>query len=166
MVYQGERSKSTDNYFLGSFRISGIPPAPKGVPVIQVTFEIDNNGILTVTARIASTGKTEKLIVTNVCGRLSKQEIEKMIEDAEKFKLEDQEFKRKAEAYNELEDCIYHLKRKIKSTPNMPPKVQKNIRYTIDDTMEWLSDSKVATIDKIKRKKEHMEFITGLAFPD
>ncbi|CAH1432936.1 unnamed protein product [Lactuca virosa] len=101
-VYQGKRTRSTDNFFLGSFTISGIPPAPKRsyLSVVEHCFEIDADGILTVTAKIVSTGKTKSLTVTNLSGRLSKYEIEKMVKDAEKFKLEDQEFKRKAEAYN------------------------------------------------------------------
>ncbi|CAI9298753.1 unnamed protein product [Lactuca saligna] len=163
MVYQGERTKSTDNYLLGSFKISGIPPAPKGVAKIEDCFEIDENGILTVTSKIVSTGKTKSLTVTSLSGRLSKQEIEKMVKDAEKFKLEDQEYKRKAEAYNALEDCIYALKNKIKRN-DITPKVLKNIQYAIDDTMKWLSNVKGAAVDEIQSKKEYLEFISGLAF--
>nr|KAJ0193067.1 hypothetical protein LSAT_V11C800430410 [Lactuca sativa] len=163
MVYQGERTRSADNYLLGSFRISGIPPAPKGVGKVEDCFEIDDNGILTVTSKIVATGKTKSLTVTNLSGRLSKQEIEKMVKDAEKFKLEDQEYKRKAEAYNALEDCIYALKNKIKRN-DITPKVLKNIQYAIDDTMKWLSNVKGAAVDEIESKKEYLEFISGLAF--
>ncbi|CAH1432922.1 unnamed protein product [Lactuca virosa] len=165
IVYQGERSKSTDNYLLGSFTISGIPPAPKGVSVVEDCFEIDDNGNLTVTAKVLSTGKTEKLTVTNICGRLSKKEIDKMMEDAEKFKLEDQEYKRRAEAYNALEDCVYQVKKKIKSN-DMSPDHLKNIQYVVEDAMEWRSNSKVAAVHEIERKKEYLEFVSGLSFPD
>ncbi|CAI9298743.1 unnamed protein product [Lactuca saligna] len=163
MVYQGERTRSSDNFLFGSFTISGIPPAPKGVAVVEDCFEIDVNGILTVTSKVVSTGKTKSLTVTNLCGRLSKHEIEKMMKDAEKFKLEDQEFKRKAEAYNALEDCIYDLENKIK-IKDMPPKDLKSLCNAISDTKEWLSTGKVADVDEIERKKGILEFIARLAF--
>ncbi|KAL4572435.1 hypothetical protein LXL04_019212 [Taraxacum kok-saghyz] len=125
-VYQGERTKAADNYLLGSFIVSGIPPAPKGSSKVEDCFEIDENGILIVTSKVVSTGKTKSLTVTNLSGRLSKEEVEKMVKDAEKFKLEDQEYKRKAEAYNDLEDCLYALKNKIKSN-DMSPNIMKNM---------------------------------------
>ncbi|KAL7590608.1 hypothetical protein Lser_V15G39483 [Lactuca serriola] len=164
-VYQGERTRSTDNFLLGSFTISGIPPAPKGsyLSVVEHCFEIDADGILTVTAKIVSTGKTKSLTVTNLSGRLSKHEIEKMVKDAEKFKLEDQKFKRKAEACNSLEDYIYDLKNKIKRK-YMAPQDLKNVQNAIDDTEEWLSSGKVAVVDEIERRKEMLEFISRLAF--
>ncbi|KAL8264140.1 hypothetical protein R6Q59_022270 [Mikania micrantha] len=99
-VFQGERSKSTDNHLLGTFTISGIPPAPKGVSEVKESFELDANGILTVTAEVLSTGKTKKLVISNANGRLSKEEIEKMTKDAERYKLQDQEYKKKVEAFN------------------------------------------------------------------
>ncbi|KAL7587495.1 hypothetical protein Lser_V15G39496 [Lactuca serriola] len=162
-VFQGERTRSTDYYLLGSFIISGIPPAPKGVSVVEHCFEIDENGILTITAKIVSTGKTEKLSLMNLSGRLSNQEIEKMVKDAKKFKHEDNEFKRKAEAYNALDDIIYDLKKKIKRN-DMPPKDLKNVENAIDDTIEWLSTGKVAAVDEIERKKDYLDFISRLAF--
>lgn len=162
MVYQGERTRSTDNFLLGSFEISGIPPAPKGVAVLEDCFEIDVNGILTVTSKVVSTGKTKSLTVTNLSGRLSKRQIKKMVKAAEKFKLEDQEFKRKAEACNALEDYIYDLKNKIKRN-DIPPKDLKNVQHAIDDTEEWLSTGNVASVDEIERKKEILEFISRLA---
>ncbi|KAI3819116.1 hypothetical protein L1987_12940 [Smallanthus sonchifolius] len=113
-VFQGERSKSTDNHLLGEFSISGIPPAPKGVSEVTECFEVDANGILTVTAAENTTGKMKKLTIINANGRLSKEEIEKMVNDAKKYILEDQEFKTRADAYNALEDCLYNVKNKIK----------------------------------------------------
>ncbi|KAL4572442.1 hypothetical protein LXL04_019219 [Taraxacum kok-saghyz] len=166
-VYQGERSKSTDNYLLGSFTVSGIPPAPKGAARIDTCFEIDANGILTVTSKVVSTGKTKSLTVRNIRGRLSKKEIEKMVKDAEKFKCEDQAFKRKAEAYNALEDCIYRFKKKIKRNENdVPQKELKNMNCMIDDTKEWLSNNKVADVDEINHKKDQLETLIGIAFSD
>ncbi|KAJ0691511.1 putative Heat shock protein 70 family [Helianthus annuus] len=164
-VYQGERSRTTDNHFLGKFRISGIPPAPKGVAEVIERFEIDANGILTVTASIISTGKTEKLIISNVNGRLSKKEIEKMVSDAQEYKLEDQEFKKKAEAYNALEDCLYKVKNKIeeyntmKSTVNM-----KEVKKAIHETSKWLEDNKAAPFTVLQLQKVRLEFVCKSLF--
>ncbi|KAJ0449684.1 putative Heat shock protein 70 family [Helianthus annuus] len=164
-VYQGERSRTTDNHFLGKFRISGIPPAPKGVAEVIERFEIDANGILTVTASIISTGKTEKLIISNVNGRLSKKEIEKMVCDAKEYKLEDQEFKKKAEAYNALEDCLYKVKNKIeeyntmKSTVNM-----KEVKKAIHETSKWLEDNKAAPFAVLQLQKLRLEFVCKSLF--
>ncbi|CAI9298746.1 unnamed protein product [Lactuca saligna] len=115
-----------------------------------------------VTSKVVSTGKTKSLTVTNLSGRLSKRQIKKMVKAAEKFKLEDQEFKRKAEACNALEDYIYDLKNKIKRN-DIPPKDLKNVQNAIDDTEEWLSTGNVASVDEIERKKEILEFISRLA---
>ena len=166
-IYQGERTRATKNYLLGEFRISGIPLAPKGVTKVEETYEIDANGILTVTTKEVSTGRSKKLTVTNHSGRLSKQEIKKMINDAEKFKIEDQEYKRKVDAYNALEDCLYDLKKKMKAhdiITKLDPKALKNINYAIADTTEWLSNNKTATVDEVEAKKEYLEFVSGLAF--
>nr|GFA57954.1 putative heat shock protein 70 family [Tanacetum cinerariifolium] len=160
-VYQGERTRATENYLLGQFKFFGIPLAPKGVSKVKETYEIDANGILTVTSKEVSTGITKTLVVTNHSGRLSNQEIEKMINDAEKFKIEDQEYKRKMDAYNALEDCLYDLKNKIKVcdiSTKVDPKALKNINYAIADTTEWLSNNKAATVDEVEAKKEYLEF--------
>merc|ERR1711991_1111456 len=89
-VYEGERKMTKDNHLLGKFELSGIPPAPRGVPQIEVTFDIDANGILNVSAADKSTGKENKITITNDKGRLSKEEIERMVNDAEKFKADDE----------------------------------------------------------------------------
>ncbi|KAM0053836.1 putative Heat shock protein 70 family [Helianthus debilis subsp. tardiflorus] len=161
-VYQGERSKSTDNHLLGEFEISGIPPAPKGAPSSLKFFEIDANGILTVTAAIISTGKMEKLIISNESGRLSKEEIEKMVNDAEKYKHEDQEFKKKAEAHNALDDCIYNMMKKIEEH-----NVKKSVHHEIlqvmkkatDETTKWLEDNHAAPFAELHSKKVYLEFV-------
>ncbi|KAJ0453478.1 putative Heat shock protein 70 family [Helianthus annuus] len=161
-VYQGERSKSTDNHLLGEFEIFGIPPAPKGVSTVMKCFEIDANGILTVTASIVSTGKMEKLVISNECGRLSKEEIEKMVNDAEKYKHEDQEFKKKAEAHNALDDCIYNMKKKIEEH-NVKKSVHHEIlqvmKKAVDETAKWLEDNHAAPFAELHSKKVHLEFV-------
>ncbi|GJX03230.1 putative heat shock protein 70 family protein [Tanacetum coccineum] len=168
-VYQGERTRATENYLLGQFTISGIPLAPKGVSKVEETYEIDANGILTVTSKEVSTGRTKTLVVTNHSERLSNLEIGKMINDAEKFKIEDQEYKRKVDACNALEDCLYDLKNKIKVSDistKLAPKALKNINYAIADTTEWLSNNKTATVDEVETKKDYLEFVSGRAFPN
>merc|ERR1719452_337493 len=112
-VYEGERPMTKDNHMLGKFDITGIPPAPRGVPQIEVTFEIDANGIMIVSAEDKGTGNKEKITITNDNNRLSPEDIEKMINDAEKFAEEDAELKSKVEARNELESYAYSLKNQL-----------------------------------------------------
>ncbi|KAL7583159.1 hypothetical protein Lser_V15G42856 [Lactuca serriola] len=156
-VYQGERTRSTDNHLLGTFRISGIPPAPKGDAKLEYCFEIDANCILTVTAKILSTGKTEKLTITNANGRLCKEEIEKMMEDAVKYKQEDQEYRKRADAFNALEECIYNMKNKIKNMENC--KRLKKMKRGIADTTKWLEQNQAASVDELHRMKKQLESI-------
>merc|ERR1712125_161998 len=109
-VYEGERAMTKDNHLLGKFDLTGIPPAPRGVPKIEVTFDIDANGILNVNAEEKGTGKSEKITITNDKGRLSKEEIDKMVADAEKYKDEDDKVKSKIEKKNGLENYCFQMK--------------------------------------------------------
>merc|ERR1712141_423308 len=102
-VYEGERAMTKDNHLLGKFDLTGIPPAPRGVPQIEVTFEIDVNGILRVSAEDKGTGNKEKITINNDDKRLTKEEIDRMVQDAEKFATEDQKTKERVDARNELE---------------------------------------------------------------
>merc|ERR1712100_459958 len=111
-VFEGERAMTKDNNLLGKFHLDGIPPAPRGVPQISVTFDIDANGILNVSAEDETTGKTNKITITNDKGRLSKEEIERMVQDAEKYKAEDDSHKEQIEAKNSLENFSYSMKNK------------------------------------------------------
>ncbi|KAK1437157.1 hypothetical protein QVD17_02943 [Tagetes erecta] len=161
-VYQGERSRSTDNHFLGRFEISGIPPAPKGVSKIMECYEIDANGILTVNASVMSTGKMKKLVISNESGRLSKEEIEKMVNDAETYKLEDLAFEKKAKAYNDLEDCLYKMKYKIKEysiRTSVHPAILKEMEKAIAETAKWLEDNQGAPFAELHLKKVHLECV-------
>jgi len=106
-VYEGERQMTKDNHLLGKFNLEGIPPAPRGTPQIEVTFDIDANGILNVSACDKATGKAEKITITNDKGRLSKEEIEKLVADAEKFKAADDIVRKKVEAKNDLENYCF-----------------------------------------------------------
>merc|ERR1712226_1014240 len=112
-VFEGERSRTQDNNLLGKFDLSGIPPAPRGVPQIEVTFDLDANGILNVQAMDKSTNKSNKITITNDKGRLSKEEIEQMLADAEKYKAEDEAHAKKVQARNGLEGYAYSMKNTI-----------------------------------------------------
>jgi molecular chaperone DnaK (HSP70) len=112
-VYEGERAMTKDNNLLGKFELSGIPPAPRGVPQIEVTFDIDANGILNVSAQDKSTGKQNKITITNDKGRLSKEEIERMVQEAEKFKNEDEVQRERISAKNGLESYCFNMKQTV-----------------------------------------------------
>merc|ERR1712065_68508 len=109
-VFEGERSMTKDNNLLGKFHLDSIPPMPRGVPQIEVTFDIDANGILNVSAVEKSTGKENKITITNDKGRLSQEEIERMVEEAEKYKAEDDANRHRVEAKNQLENYCYSMK--------------------------------------------------------
>merc|ERR1719493_47015 len=109
-VYEGERAMTRDNHILGKFDLTNIPPAPRGVPQIEVTLDVDANGILNVSAVEKGTGKAEKITITNDKGRLSNEEIEKMVNDAERFKDEDDKQKDRIDSKNGLESYIFNLK--------------------------------------------------------
>jgi L1 cell adhesion molecule like protein len=113
-VFEGERSRTKDNNILGKFELTGIPPAPRGEPQIEVTFDIDANGILNVSANEKATGKSSKITITNDKGRLSKEDIERMVEEAEKYKNEDEKTRLNIEAKNSLENYTYNIKNTIK----------------------------------------------------
>merc|ERR1712087_774316 len=109
-VYEGERAMTKDNHILGKFDLTNIPPAPRGTPQIEDTFDVDANGILNVSAVEKGSGKSEKITITNDKGRLSKEEIEKMVNEAETFKDEDDKQKDRIASKNTLEPFIFNLK--------------------------------------------------------
>lgn len=112
-MYEGERKFTRDNNLLGKFDLTGIPPAPRGVPQIEVVFDMDANGILNVTATDKGGGKTNKITITNDKGRLSKEDIERMVSEAEKYKAEDEAQQKKVEAKNSLENYAYSMRNTI-----------------------------------------------------
>merc|ERR1712129_26321 len=109
-VLEGERSMTKDNHVLGKFELTGIPPAPRGVPQIEVSFEVDANGILQVSAEDKGTGKSEKITITAEKGRLSEDEIERMVREAEEYADDDKKVKERIDAKNGLESYLYNLK--------------------------------------------------------
>ena len=131
-VFEGERSRTKDNNILGKFELTGIPPAPRGVPQIEVTFDIDANGILNVSACDKSTGKINKITITNDKGRLSKEDIERMVEEAEKYKQEDEVTRQKIEAKNSLENYAYNVRNTIKDE-KLKDKISEEDKKLIED---------------------------------
>merc|ERR1712198_700438 len=161
-VYEGERPMTKDNHKLGEFNLNGIPPAPRGTPQIEVTFDIDANGILNVSACDKSSGKSEKITITNDKGRLSKDDIDKMVNDAEKFKAEDEQHKQRIDAKNGLESYCFNMKSTL-DEPNLKDKIpesdKSNILNKINDTISWLDRNQTAEIDEFKDKQKELEAI-------
>merc|ERR550514_2522665 len=124
-VYEGERPMTKQNHKLGAFDLSGIPPAPRGQPQIEVSFEIDGNGILTVGAHDKGTGKKEKITITNDKGRLTEEEIERMIQEAEEYAEEDKLLKEKVDARNQLETYCYNMKNSISDSDKLADKLEE-----------------------------------------
>merc|ERR1712217_973157 len=147
-VYEGERAMTKDNHMLGRFDLTGIPPAPRGVPQIEVTFDIDANGILNVSAVDKSSGKKENIIITNDKGRLSADEIEKMLADAEKYKAEDDHQKERISAKNGLESYCFNMKSTVeddKFKDKIKEADRQNILDKCNDTINWLEQNQGAT---------------------
>jgi len=159
-VYEGERAMTKDNHNLGKFDLTGIPPAPRGVPQIEVTFDIDANGILNVSAADKSTGKQNKITITNDKGRLSKEEIERMVNDADKFKAEDEKQKERISAKNGLESYCFNMKSTLEDE-KVKDKISgddaKAINDKCDDTIKWLDANQLAEVDEYTAKQKEVE---------
>merc|ERR1712064_141712 len=151
-VYEGERPMTKDNHLLGTFDLTGIPPAARGVPQIEVTFEIDSNGILQVSAKDKGTNKENKITITNDQNRLTPEEIQKMVDDAEKFAEEDNLVKKTTEAKNGLESYAYSLKRQIDDKEQLGGKIsdedKEKIQTIVDEKLERLKDHEEATAEE------------------
>lgn len=160
-VFEGERPMTKDNHQLGKFDLTGLPPAPRGVPQIEVTFEIDVNGILHVTAEDKGTGNKNKITITNDQNRLSPEDIERMINDAEKFAEDDKKVKDKAEARNELESYAYNLKNQIEDKEKLGGKLDEDDKKTIEEAVEeaisWLGSNAEASAEELKEQKKDLE---------
>ena len=160
-VFEGERSMTKDNHLLGKFDLTGVPPAPRGVPQIEVTFEIDVNGILKVSAEDKGTGNKNNIVINNNQNRLSPEEIERMIKDAEKFADEDKKVKEKVEAKNELESYVYSLKNQINDKEKMGGKLsaeeKETIEAAVEEKIKWLEANANAEVDDFKEQKKSLE---------
>ncbi|XP_003743477.1 endoplasmic reticulum chaperone BiP [Galendromus occidentalis] len=162
-VFEGERPLTKDNHQLGKFDLTGIPPAPRGVPQIEVTFEIDVNGILKVSAEDKGTGNKEKITITNDHNRLTPDDIEKMIKDAEKFADEDKRVKEKVEAKNELESYAYSLKTQLGDKEKLGGKLsdddKKSVEEAVEKAIKWLDSNADAEVDELKAQKKELESV-------
>lgn len=160
-VYEGERPMTKDNHLLGKFDLTGIPPAPRGVPQIEVTFEIDVNGILRVSAEDKGTGNKNNIVINNDQNRLSPEDIDRMINDAEKFAEDDKKVKERVEARNELEGYAYSLKNQIGDKEKLGGKLSSEEKETIenalDEHIKWLEKNQDADVEDFKEHKKQLE---------
>lgn len=156
-VYEGERARAVDNHLLGKFDLNGITPAPRGIPQIAVTFDIDANGILNVSAEDKASGKSEKIVITNDKGRLSKDDIERMVNDAEKYKDEDDKYRKKVEAINAFEANVFGVKG---STEQLSEDDKKLVEDKVTETISWIDNNRSAELDEIEHMQtEFREFV-------
>merc|ERR1712137_96642 len=160
-VFQGERAMTKDNVLLGKFELTGLPPAPRGVPQIEVTFEIDANGIVNVGAEDKGTGKSEKITITADKGRLSEEEIERMVQEAEEFAEEDKAQKEKVDARNSLEGYAYNMKNQINDEEKLGGKIEDDDKETIEEAVteaiDWLDENPDADPEEYKEKLKELE---------
>merc|ERR1712205_237523 len=160
-VFEGERSMTKDNHLLGKFELTGIPPAPRGVPQIEVSFEVDANGILQVSAEDKGTGKAEKITITSDKGRLSDEEIERMVKEAEEFADEDKKVQEKIDAKNSLESYIYNIKNTINDEDKIKDKLSDEDKETLEEvvktTTEWIDENSQADKDEFDEKQKEVE---------
>ena len=159
-VFEGERAMTKDNHLLGKFDLTGIPPAPRGTPQIEVTFDVDANGILNVSSIEKGSGKTEKITITNDKGRLSKEEIDKMVNEAETFKDEDNKQKDRIAAKNSLESYIFNMK----STLDQEEVKQKlsaeeisSAQSVLQAALKWLDNNHLGEKEEFVDKQKELE---------
>jgi heat shock protein 5 len=165
-VFEGERSMTKDNHLLGKFELTGIPPAPRGVPQIEVTFEIDANGILQVSAEDKGTGKAEKITITAEKGRLSAEEIERMVKEAEEFADEDKKQKDKVDGRNGLEGYCYNLKNQLEDEEKgigskLGDEDKEALTEAVNAALEWLESNQDAEPEEFKEKLKEVEKIAN-----
>lgn len=165
-VFEGERAMTKDNHLLGKFELSGIPPAPRGVPQIEVTFEIDANGILQVSAEDKATGRAEKITITSDKGRLSDEDIERMVREAAEFADEDEQVKQRVDAKNGLEGYLYNLKNTLEDDEKgVAAKISDDDRdelsSAISEALDWIEDNPDGESDSFLEKQKAVEKIAN-----
>uniref|UniRef100_A0A8B9JJ77 Heat shock cognate 71 kDa protein n=1 Tax=Astyanax mexicanus TaxID=7994 RepID=A0A8B9JJ77_ASTMX len=159
-VYEGERAMTKDNNLLGKFELTGIPPAPRGVPQIEVTFDIDANGIMNVSAADKSTGKENKITITNDKGRLSKEDIERMVQEAEKYKAEDDVQRDKVSSKNSLESYAFNMKSTVedeKLKGKISDEDKQKILDKCNEVISWLDKNQTAERDEFEHQQKELE---------
>jgi molecular chaperone DnaK (HSP70) len=164
-VYEGERPMTKDNHLLGKFDLTGIPPAPRGVPQIEVTFEVDANGILKVSAEDKGTGNKNNIVINNNQNRLSPEEIDRMIKDAETFADDDKKTKERVDAKNELESYTYSLKNQVADKEKLGGKLsedeKESITKIVEEKIKWLESNPNAETEELKAQKKQIEDIAN-----
>ncbi|KNC79398.1 hsp70-like protein [Sphaeroforma arctica JP610] len=162
-VYEGERAMTKDNHKLGAFDLVGIAPAPRGTPQIEVTFDIDANGILNVSAQYKASGKSEKITVTNDAGRLNQTDIDQMLADAEKFAAQDEVQRQKVAAKNELEGYAFQVKNSVEN--DHKDKISESDRQSViqkaDEVISWLDHNQTAEKDEFEHQKKELEAVVN-----
>jgi len=161
-IFEGERAMTKDNNLLGTFELTGIPPAPRGKPQIEVTFEIDANGIMNVIAKDKNTGKENKITITNESGRLSPEEIKRYIEDAEKHKDDDKKLKDLIDSKSKLESYVFSIKGMMsdeQTKGKLSDEDTNQINSIVDDTIKWINDNKEASKEEFDEKSKEIETI-------
>jgi heat shock protein 1/8 len=161
-VYEGERAMTSDNNLLGKFDLTGIPPAPRGVPQIQVTFDMDTNGILNVSAVDKSSGNTKHITITNDAGRLNKDDIDKMVKEAEQYKDDDEKMLLRITAKNNLETLAYGVRENIeKNKDKITEDNKKILDESVKKTMDWLMENENATLEEIECEQKELENVVN-----
>jgi len=163
-VFEGERAKTKDNNLLGKFELSGIPPAPRGVPQVEVTFDIDANGILNVNAMDKTTGKSNKITITNDKGRLSKEDIDRMLAEAEKYKKQDEEETERITSRNSFESYAYNLRNTLNDENvkgKFDPADKSRLEKVINEKIQWLEGNQTATKEEYESHQKELESIAN-----
>merc|ERR1712072_1551087 len=165
-VFEGERPMTKDNHQLGKFELGGIPPAPRGKPQIEVTFEIDSNGILNVGAQDKGTGKEEKITITNDKGRLTEEQIEKMIKEAEQFADEDKKVKERVDAKNAFEGYLSSMRSAVEGSgenkglsEKLDDEEKEKVMDALKDGQSWMYSNPEADAEEVKEKHKEIEGI-------
>ena len=163
-VFEGERTRTKDNNKLGEFQLTGIPPMPRGTPQIEITYEVDANGILSVSAIEKSSGKSEQITITNDSNRLSQDEVDRMIKEAEQYKEQDDMLKEKVEAKNKLESYLYSLRSSMLSDDKMKESLGEDaelVDKTSQEGLDWLEKDEERTKEDYDNKQKEIEGVLG-----
>lgn len=162
-VFEGERARTRDNNLLGTFELMGIPPAPRGVPKIEVSFNLDTNSILTVTAQDTTTGKKNEIVIKNENGRLSETEINRMLAEAEQMKEDDEKFRQQTQAKNKLETFVYSIKNSLKDdamASKLTAEDKSLLEREVEDAQKWLDDHLNASIEEYETRYKQIETVS------
>lgn len=156
-VYEGERAMTKDNNCMGTFELSGIPPAPRGEPQIEVSFDIEANRILNVTAEDKSTGKSNEITITNDSGRLTKRDIKRMVDEAEKFEDEDETHRSRIEARNELDNYAFSMQNATQQAQNLTEEDKQTVSTETKQVFNWVETNQLADKEEYKCKQDELQ---------